>query len=144
MAATNNPLENTHSASQHPAVSKQTYPIGGILSDVYGLEELPSGVRDVACLWLLHPRLGTKERMDPIAAQTINEWNKRLKAGRGGSHNTPGLIAVSFDQRNHGTRNVDKLSNMAWREGNPRHAQDMFSCYRMSNNSILPSPLERS
>jgi pimeloyl-ACP methyl ester carboxylesterase len=37
-----------------------------------------------------------------------------------------GLIALSFDQRNHGSRLVDKKANGAWREGNERHAQDMF------------------
>ena len=41
-----------------------------------------------------------------------------------------GLIAVSFDQRNHGTRKVDNLANEAWRSGNESHAQDMFSIYR--------------
>lgn len=64
--------------------------------------------------------------MAPIAAEIIHAWNN--------NHNkTPatarqGLIAVSFDQRNHGTRLVDALHNEAWKQGNPRHAQDMFSC----------------
>ena len=42
-----------------------------------------------------------------------------------------GLIAVSFDQRNHGSRKIDELANQDWRSGNERHAQDMFSIYRL-------------
>jgi hypothetical protein len=71
--------------------------------------------------------------MAPAAAQAINHWNAR----RGSSGK--GLIAVSFDQRNHGTRNVDKMSNEAWRQGNPRHAQDMFSVYRACSALWIPS-----
>ncbi|KAF2832642.1 hypothetical protein CC86DRAFT_366384 [Ophiobolus disseminans] len=59
--------------------------------------------------------------MAPLAAQVISTWNTRKPR--------TGLIAVAFDQRNHGTREVDDLHNRAWRDGNPRHAQDMFSCY---------------
>lgn len=66
--------------------------------------------------------------MAPIAAQMIRAWNERVTEGRTGRP-LKGLIAVSFDQRNHGSREVDARANMAWRENNPRHAQDMFSCY---------------
>lgn len=65
--------------------------------------------------------------MAPIATAIISAWNARIRSGRAGK-NAPGLIAVSFDQRNHGSRLVDKLHNEAWRQGNPRHAQDMFGC----------------
>lgn len=127
MAATTNPLHGTHSATD-PAVSAQTFTIAGILVTVHGLKELPSNVSSVACLWLLHPRLQKKETMAPIAGQVISTWNSRVRSGRAG-RSPKGLIAVAFDQRNHGTREVDKLHNEAWRQGNPRHAQDMFSCY---------------
>lgn len=36
---------------------------------------------------------------------------------------------MAFDQRNHGSREVDKLANEAWKSGNPNHAQDMFSIF---------------
>ncbi|KAJ2985319.1 hypothetical protein NUW58_g5601 [Xylaria curta] len=39
---------------------------------------------------------------------------------------TRGLIAVAFDQRNHGSRLVSSVANDAWRQGNDTHAQDMF------------------
>ncbi|KKY21561.1 hypothetical protein UCRPC4_g03512 [Phaeomoniella chlamydospora] len=63
--------------------------------------------------------------MRPIAALSIADWNKRRVRV-----STKGLIAVSFDQRNHGSREVDGKANKAWREGNETHAQDMYSIYR--------------
>jgi pimeloyl-ACP methyl ester carboxylesterase len=142
MAATNNPLEGTSTASD-PTVSSQTYTIAGILVTVHGLSELPPSASSVACLWLLHPRLQTKETMAPIAAQVISAWNARIHSGKAGKR-PKGLIAVAFDQRNHGSRQVDKLHNEAWRQGNPRHAQDMFSCYHgtATDTSHLMNHLE--
>ncbi|KAF4535485.1 hypothetical protein BFW01_g9660 [Lasiodiplodia theobromae] len=132
--ATPNPLEGTHRATPPPRVSQKTFHIAGILTTVHGLDELSSPSQPVACLWLLNPRLQTQECMAPIAAQAITAWNKRLQSGGGGAGQAKGLIAVSFDQRNHGTRKVDALSNEAWRSGNPRHAQDMFSIYHGTAN----------
>ncbi|KAF5861022.1 hypothetical protein ETB97_000776 [Aspergillus alliaceus] len=110
-------------------ISQTTYPVAGILTTVFGLNELPSQASEVSCLWLLHPRLANKERMTGIATAAITDWNSRIKASQANSSSRciKGLIAVSFDQRNHGTRLVDPLGNEAWKQGNPRHAQDMFS-----------------
>jgi hypothetical protein len=119
-----NPLKASH-PTPPIAVSSRTYHIAGILTTVYGLEELPSSCESVACLWLLHPRLQTKETMGPVGASVIHDWNRRRKS----SGSTKGLIAVAFDQRNHGSREVDKLANKAWIHGNPNHAQDMFSIF---------------
>lgn len=127
MAATNNPLDGTHTSAS-PTVSSQTFTIAGILVTVHGLSEIPSSATQVACLWLLHPRLQKRESMAPLAGQIISTWNTRIKSGDAG-RSPAGLIAVAFDQRNHGSRQVDALHNEAWRQGNPRHAQDMFSCY---------------
>lgn len=41
-----------------------------------------------------------------------------------------GLIAIAYDQRNHGTRLVDDRVNGSWREGNENHAVDMFGGIR--------------
>lgn len=120
MAATNNPLEGPSPAS--PAVSAQTFTIAGILVTIHGLAEVPPTATSVACLWLLNPRLQTKETMAPVAAEIITAWSARQPKN-------VGLIAAAFDQRNHGSRLVDKLHNEAWRQGNPRHAQDMFGCF---------------
>lgn len=126
--ATPDPMANTYSENPHP-VSKEAHCIAGILTTVYGLSELEADIHNVACLWLLHPRLQTQKCMEPIASSTINTWNKKLSR-RKSKHGATGLIAVSFDQRNHGSREVDKLANEAWNSGNKRHAQDMFSAYR--------------
>ncbi|ERF76454.1 hypothetical protein EPUS_07334 [Endocarpon pusillum Z07020] len=122
-----NPVEKTY-ALPPPHLSSKTLHIAGILTTVFGLDELAPNTRETACLWLLHPRLQTQACMQPFAACTIADWNERIREGRAGSSQpAKGLIAVSFDQRNHGTREVDGLANEAWRAGNPRHALDMFS-----------------
>jgi len=131
-AATNNPLHGTLSAADLP-VSSHTFTIAGILVDIHGLDQLPPSVYSVACLWLLNPRLQTKETMAPIAHRVISSWNKRIQEGRAGKK-PKGLIAAAFDQRNHGSRKVDDMHNQAWREGNERHAQDMFGCYHGTAN----------
>ena len=131
--ATPNPLEKAYPIL--PAdVSEQSYSIAGILTTVYGLEELDPNVKSVACLWLLHPRLQTQACMRPVAASAIQHWNERRRQQTTGRKPAVGLIAVSFDQRNHGSREVDKLANQAWNAGNKRHAQDMFSIYRSTTS----------
>lgn len=129
--ATPNPM--TQNKGRHDygpdRVSAKEYHIAGILVTVYGLEELPN-VKDVACLWLLHPRLQKHAIMAPVAAAAILDWNKKLQESQSARSNPKGLIAVSFDQRNHGTRQVNKLANESWKAGNPAHAADMFSIFR--------------
>ena len=117
-------------------VSAKEYHIAGILVTVYGLEEL-ANVKDVACLWLMHPRLQKHAIMAPVAASAILEWNKKLQESQSASSNPKGLIAVSFDQRNHGTRQVSKLANEAWKTGNPTHAPDMFSIFSKKCRAVL-------
>ncbi|EEH49861.1 uncharacterized protein PADG_05940 [Paracoccidioides brasiliensis Pb18] len=130
MASPIDPLVKTYPMPA-PKVSKKVFPISSILCDVYGLDELPPQATEVSCLYLLHPRLSTADRMEGIAGFAITDWNDRLRAGRVPSNQkNKGLIAVAFDQRNHGSRLVDKLSNEAWRQGNPRHAQDMFATFQ--------------
>jgi len=109
-------------------VSKECHCIGGLLTTVYGMKELQANIHNVACLWLLHPRLQTQECMEPVASSTINEWNKKLRKTKKIDESTS-LIAVSFDQRNHGSREVDPIANEAWKTGNKTHAQDMFASY---------------
>jgi len=123
--ATPNPLANAYPKPPTP-VSKKTYCVAGVLTTVYGLKELRGNLERVACLWLLHPRLQTEHCMEPIACSVINSWNAVVRNTKDGV----ALIAVTFDQRNHGTREVDPLGNQDWRSGNPRHAQDMFANYR--------------
>ncbi|KAI0018744.1 hypothetical protein F4780DRAFT_502358 [Xylariomycetidae sp. FL0641] len=130
MAETNNPMAGTSDAT---TISKTTLPIAGLLVDVYGLSELPpSG--PVSCLWLHHPRLRKREDMAATAEAVLSAYHHSSSSSScsssssaGSSNSGRGLLAVAFDQRNHGSRRVDKLANRAWRDGNPRHAQDMFA-----------------
>ena len=125
---TPNPVKNTFpSHSSHSHLSSKTFHIAGILTTVFGLDELGHNTKEVACLWLLHPRLQSQACMQPFAASIIGDWNERVRDGR--TKSKQGLIAVSFDQRNHGSREIDPLANEAWRSGNKKHAQDMFSVY---------------
>lgn len=118
--ATPDPLEKARSESSAP-VSAKTFNIAGILTVVHGLEELSPSCSSVAVLWLLHPRLANKDAVASTASKCINDWNQRPSYDR-----KAGLIAVAFDQRNHASREVDAIANQAWKEGNVRHAQDMF------------------
>ncbi|RMD40984.1 hypothetical protein DV735_g4151, partial [Chaetothyriales sp. CBS 134920] len=103
------PSGSTAASIPHPEpISSKVYHIAGLLVTVYGLEELAPSCTDVAVLWLLHPRLQTQECMAPFAAHII----------------------ASFDQRNHGSREVSAIANEAWRGGNENHAQDMFGCFQ--------------
>lgn len=133
-----NPVEYTYSASKShntgsteksipypPPTSRVEHVVAGLKTVTYGLAELPATCTEVAVLWLLHPRLQDQECMAPFAAQFVHAWN----ALPDHKNRKKGLIAVSFDQRNHGTRLVDPIVNEAWRSGNERHAQDMFSSF---------------
>jgi pimeloyl-ACP methyl ester carboxylesterase len=121
-----NPIEKTFS-NKPASVSSSKYLMAGLLTTVYGLEELSTDRQNVSVLWLHHPRLGQQESMNGIANTMINEWNGRTRNLQ--TKNTPGLIAVSLDQRNHGSRMVDPIANADWRSGDEQHAQDMFSAY---------------
>ncbi|OTA70028.1 hypothetical protein K449DRAFT_404427 [Hypoxylon sp. EC38] len=117
-AAANNPLAEYSDPA--PSVSRVTLTISGLKVDVYGLTELPAAASKVSCLWLHHPRLRSKEDMANIADQVLSAYHQRSPSS------TRGLIAVAFDQRNHGSRLVDARANDDWRIGNKTHAQDMF------------------
>ena len=119
-------------------VSKKVLPISGILCAVYGLEELPPQAKEVSCLFALHARGVTMASMEHMAMMAVADWNQRLAEGRvEPSERNKGLIAVCFDQRNHGSREIDRVCNEAWRNGNPNHAQDMWATFRQFSPSFL-------
>ncbi|KAI1105301.1 Alpha/Beta hydrolase protein [Jackrogersella minutella] len=116
--AVTNPLANSSSAAS--GVSQEALVIAGLKVDVYGLAELPAAASKISCLWLHHPRLCAKEDMADIANQILSAYHQQSPSS------ARGLIAVAFDQRNHGSRLVDARANEDWRSGNKTHAQDMF------------------
>lgn len=120
-----NPLD-PHS-SPAPSISLTTLTITGLLVDIYGLAELSPAATRVSCLWLHHPRSRSKEDMAYFARRAVSAFNDAARAtATASSAGCRGLIALAFDQRNHGSRLVDEGANGAWKEGNARHAQDMF------------------
>ncbi len=78
--------------------------------------------------------------MADIASRCVTTWNDKVAHGvEGAASAERGLIALAFDQRNHGTRLVHKPANESWRGGNATHAQDMFSVMAgtVSDNILL-------
>lgn len=65
--------------------------------------------------------------MADVAARCVAAWNERSKKTKSKASPEQGLIALAFDQRNHGTRLVSDKGNESWNKGNETHAQDMFS-----------------
>lgn len=110
-------------------MSKHHFLISGILVTVFGVDELCSKAQ-VVCLWLHHGRLGTQESVQPLARHIVEAWNARSKSMLS-NPSLKGLIAITFDQRNHGSRKIDGRANKDWLTGNKTHAQDMFSIYRI-------------
>nr|POF01224.1 hypothetical protein CFP56_21172 [Quercus suber] len=118
------PLPQTHPAFHDvKPVSWQRRNIAGILLTIYGLDELPSPAPHVTCLWLLHGRGDTQDSMGFTAAGLIQAWNARRRLDQ------RSLICICFDQRNHGSRLIDNVANVSWKQGNPTHGPDMFSTY---------------
>jgi hypothetical protein len=103
--------------------------MAGLLVDIYGLDELPASV-PVTCLWLLHPRTRTRERMHDIARRAVHAWNAQRQPG------SRGLVALAFDMPNHGSRLVHKAANAAWDEGNDTHALDMIGLIKAAGSDV--------
>lgn len=97
--------------------------VAGILVTIYGLQELPPDISEVACMWLLHGRGDTQDSMAYTAAGLLGAWNGQRRQGQ--KH----LICICFDQRNHGSRMIDNTANVSWKQGNPTHGPDMFNLY---------------
>ncbi|KAK5108668.1 hypothetical protein LTR62_008073 [Meristemomyces frigidus] len=118
------PLPGTHSAFKGAKpLSWRRYNIAGLLVTVYGLHELSSTATQTSCLWLLHGRGDTQDSMGHTASALLHAWY--AKRTRGGKE----LIAICLDQRNHGSRLIDNVANVSWKQGNPTHGPDMFNLY---------------
>lgn len=125
--ADSKPPYHTKGLPPPPAISKHTLPMAGLLVDVYGLDELPADKRSslpITCLWLLHPRTRDRGTMMDIASRTIGAWTAAADAES--ARRRRGLIALSFDMPNHGTRLVSAVANESWEQGNETHAVDML------------------
>ncbi|KAK4053976.1 hypothetical protein OIO90_003621 [Microbotryomycetes sp. JL221] len=130
---------SSSSSSSSPAY--RTVVVGGIETQVYGLDTLTqsNSSNQLAVLFFLHGRFGSAT--EPRFIRWSNSFIE-ARAQRLGDHNTPDvkdLLVVTFDQRNHGQRTVDKRKNKGWKDDptkakddeseldNPSHAVDMVS-----------------
>lgn len=112
----------------------RTLHVGGIQTQIYGLQHLSKSSEGIAVLFFLHGRFGSSADSSMIKwAESFvsNAATEREKAGGQGKQ----LVVVTFDQRNHGGRTVDSEKNKGWREGNSQaegldneaHAVDMLA-----------------
>ncbi|KAK4203277.1 hypothetical protein QBC40DRAFT_346376 [Triangularia verruculosa] len=150
MTTTNPHPPSPSSLPPSPFISLTTRPITGLQCDIYGLSELSPSIHHISILWLHHQRTHTKQSMRDIASRCISAWNSfslhQNVHNPSASSTTPrrGLIAIAYDQRNHGTRLVEETVNGSWREGNPNHAIDMFAGIRgmVVDQSLLIDVIE--
>ncbi|KAG5723862.1 hypothetical protein E4T56_gene9837 [Termitomyces sp. T112] len=108
------------------SLTKQTLVIAGLEVNVYSASSTTIAERkEVVVLFLLHGRYGRAEEVDPIARSLIEQTQTSTRARS--------LLIITFDQRNHGKRLVERKGNEAWSKDktsskhNERHAIDMYA-----------------
>jgi pimeloyl-ACP methyl ester carboxylesterase len=102
--------------------------IGGIKVYVYGLSHIPAHVQQLNAVYVLHPRGQTYR----FSEQVAEIWLERHY-----SNSEVPLIAVTFDNRNHGERTIDAKRNNDWQEGNRSHGVDLCSGIEGSTQDTL-------
>lgn len=130
-----------------PELSKTRISVGGLPVNVFGLSELtPSTSRalrprvpDVAVVIHMHGRGGSADKEERIVRHLWDCVNRsRARTQRQGappSSDQAGgdqreFLLVSFDARNHGHRLTDAVGQKGWKQGNKRHALDLYSMIR--------------
>lgn len=112
-----------------PMTSPRILTVGGLPITVFGLSSSAPSPKGLAVLFLCHGRFGSAA--DPKIAAFATSLVAHARAQLGTS---PGkdLLVVTFDQRNHGERVVDKARNKGWKDrgevaevDNVSHAVDM-------------------
>ncbi|KAG6861243.1 hypothetical protein C0995_002365 [Termitomyces sp. Mi166 len=109
------------------SLAKETLVIAGLEVNVYSVSStiIPER-KEVVVLFLLHGRYGSAEEVDPIARSLIEQTQAKKSKTRS-------LLVITFDQRNHGKRLVERKNNDAWSKDktsskhNERHAVDMYA-----------------
>ncbi|KAI9190238.1 hypothetical protein H9P43_001671 [Blastocladiella emersonii ATCC 22665] len=109
----------------HKDAAVDEWDVGGIALRVFGLSRLTGADAKMPCrvIFCLHGRQSTAHEMDAMC---------RAYAGRSRSRDQLPIVAVAFDQRNHGGRLVREQGNCGWTGAtrNPMHAVDMYSIQR--------------
>ncbi|EST07702.1 hypothetical protein PSEUBRA_002799 [Kalmanozyma brasiliensis GHG001] len=123
-------------------ISKVVVDIAGLPVNVFGLNELtPAPSRASApppppvCLIIhMHGRGGSADNEEKIVRQLYDRISRDKVAHQ--NEQNEGLVAtssiqrdhlvVSFDARNHGQRTTNPQGQKAWKQGNTRHAMDLY------------------
>ncbi|GAA5902328.1 alpha/beta hydrolase family protein [Sporobolomyces salmoneus] len=100
-----------------------TFTVGGLPIQVYGLESLsPTSIaKPIAVLFLLHGRFGAaSDKLISTFASTLLS----PPVGPTVPKTQSDLLVVTFDQRNHGHRTVEREKNFGWKEGGKKRAKE--------------------
>jgi len=96
--------------------------ISGLEVYIYGLGELVNKSNvEIGVLYLAHGRTRSYIDTEDQAHEVLDKYRQVPREKK------VELIAVAFDMRNHGKREISKGSNLAWTEGNEEHALDILS-----------------
>ncbi|KAI5966317.1 uncharacterized protein KGF55_000626 [Candida pseudojiufengensis] len=121
--------------------SKITYNIGGIDTHVYNANVLKPYIESfnthelnhsifeipINVLYLLHQREGNYKYTEAIAYNILNKYYSKREGAQQDHQQSIPLICVTFDLRNHGSREINKFKNQDWVGGNKTHGSDMIS-----------------
>ncbi|EKM53986.1 uncharacterized protein PHACADRAFT_257525 [Phanerochaete carnosa HHB-10118-sp] len=103
-------------------VSRRTVVVAGLPVHVFSGTSLSEITGKVAILFFIHGREETAREYDGRAESIVKQVASKGKS-------STDLLVVTFDQRNHGERLVNRAANNRWGEGNDRHAIDMYAMY---------------
>ncbi|WVO15427.1 hypothetical protein L204_103085 [Cryptococcus depauperatus] len=106
-------------AKDYPEPSVRDVNIVGLELKVYGLEEIRTSDRPLVVMISCHGRMNSQKDMKYFAQGILGEISSKNRNGQ-----YRDLVVVTLDQRNHGTRTVDRTANLAF-DGNFRHLVDM-------------------
>jgi len=103
-------------------VSRRTVLVAGLPVHVFSRIGLGEITGKVAVLFFVHGRKEAASEYDDRAESIVKQVESKGKS-------SIDLLVVTIDQRNHGERLVNKAANNSWKEGNDRHAIDMYAMY---------------
>ncbi|ORX39252.1 Alpha/Beta hydrolase protein [Kockovaella imperatae] len=134
--------DKTHLRLGHAEYSIKDLFLMGLQTKVFGLEEIKDSELPVAVVLVLHGRTDNQKGMADYTHGLLGEIERLSK----GKQKERDIIAVTMDQRNHGTRLKEKIPNLSY-DKNPNHLIDMTACILGGSQdvsfviSMLPSYL---
>lgn len=112
------PLEPRFSLSDDtPRSSRTEFVIGGIRVYVYGLPPTPVSAERASILYMAHQRTRTYKVTEGMAHEILHQYRSRSRI-----EPKETLLAVTFDMRGHGEREISREANLTWKDGNEQHA----------------------